>query len=326
MADSMVKSTQVHVHVDVLLIRLDRMGDLVLTLPADQELKNSVSRLWWVNESLQFLPRLSADKRISEGKSLNFSFSLFWKTIQNLRQLKPKAVLIFYAPPWIYWAVFFAGIRHRLGRYSQWFSFLTLTSGVRQSRSQSEKHELEYNRELLRLSFEKAGLKNWLEGAPMRSPLLLKSEEALVHGLPEKFVVVHPGMSGSALNWSLDYYEKVIRELNAQVSVVVTGSQQDRAYWEPLKQKIHLDSVIWLTSLNISQLLSVLKKAEMVIVPSTGVIHLATSVRTPVVGLYSPMLSQHPRRWGPLGDRNKTFILTETKPEEVIKYVQSFLA
>ena len=321
MADSDTKST-----LDLLLIRLDRMGDLVLTLPADQELEANVSKRWWVNQSLEFLPRLSKDPRQYEGISLTFSWSNFWTTVRRLRALRPSAVLIFYAPPWVYWAVFLAGIRHRMGRLSQWFSFLVLNGGVRQSRSKSEKHELEYNRELLRACIEKASLKKWLAGSPVRRPLQLQTPEALVQGLPSRYVVVHPGMGGSALNWSLDHYEKVIRELHSRVPVVVTGSEQDRAYWQPLRERIHLDNVIWLTSLNISQLLYVLKNAVAAIVPSTGVIHLAASVDTPVVGLYSPRVSEHPRRWGPLGDKAKIFILTETQPEQVIDYVQNLLA
>ena len=321
MADSDVKST-----LDLLLIRLDRMGDLVLTLPADQELKKSVSRRWWVNESLEFLPRLSVDSRDYEGVSLKFSWAAFWQIVNRLRVLQPKAVVIFYAPPWIYWAVLMAGVRFRLGRLSQWFSFLILNGGVRQSRSLSQKHELEYNRELLRASLHEANLHEWLEHSPKRAPLALQTPEAPVQGLPEKYLVVHPGMSGSALNWSLDHYEKVILSLSKKLPVVITGSEMDRSYWQPLSEKIHSDRVTWMTNLSIPQLLSVLKQASMVIVPSTGVIHLATSVRTPVVGLYSPRISEHPNRWGPLGENSKTFILTETPPEEVIDYVQNFLA
>lgn len=326
MADSAVKST----NLDLLLIRLDRMGDLVLTLPADQEIKTSVKRRWWVNESLEFLPRLSASPREFDGISLKFSWSGFWSTVKKLKNLKPEAVVIFYAPPWIYWAVLIAGIRYRLGRLSQWFSFITLNSAVRQSRSRSEKHELEYNRELLRSCLKKAGLNDWLESTPKRSPLMLQDPETVVAGLPSRYVVVHPGMSGSALNWSLDSYEKVIHDLNAEIPVVITGSLADRAYWEPLRQKfdakIRSENMMCLTSLSIPQLLYVLKNAAVVIVPSTGVIHLATSVQTPVIGLYSPVLSQHPKRWGPLGENTKTFILTETQPDQVTKYVQNFLA
>ncbi len=185
MADSAVKST----NLDLLLIRLDRMGDLVLTLPADQELKASVTRRWWVNESLEFLPRLSAAPREFDGVSLKFSWPLFWSTVQKLKNLNPRGVVIFYAPQWIYWAVFLAGIRHRLGRLSQWFSFVTLNFGVRQSRSQSEKHELEYNRELLRDALEKSGLQDWLEASPMRQPLELQTPNASVENLHSKYVL-----------------------------------------------------------------------------------------------------------------------------------------
>jgi ADP-heptose:LPS heptosyltransferase len=38
-----------------------------------------------------------------------------------------------------------------------------------------------------------------------------------------------------------------------------------------------------------------------VIAPSTGVLHLAASLGTVSVGIYSPRRVEHPRRWGPKG-------------------------
>lgn len=60
----------------------------------------------------------------------------------------------------------------------------------------------------------------------------------------------------------------------------------------------------WLAEqLSIGELLDVLSGARCVVGPSTGVLHLAASLDTPVVGLYSPRKVEHPRRWGPKGPR-----------------------
>jgi len=58
--------------------------------------------------------------------------------------------------------------------------------------------------------------------------------------------------------------------------------------------------VRWLVSeLTTAELLDVLAQAKSVVAPSTGVLHLAASLGTPALGLYSPRIVEHPRRWAP---------------------------
>ena len=58
--------------------------------------------------------------------------------------------------------------------------------------------------------------------------------------------------------------------------------------------------------LNIEQLLFVLSHAKHVVAPSTGVLHLAASLGTPVTGIYSPVRVQKATRWGPKGKNART--------------------
>jgi ADP-heptose:LPS heptosyltransferase len=49
------------------------------------------------------------------------------------------------------------------------------------------------------------------------------------------------------------------------------------------------------------ELVQLLAYAEYVLVPSTGVAHIAASLGTPVKGIYSPVTVHHPTRWAARG-------------------------
>jgi ADP-heptose:LPS heptosyltransferase len=58
----------------------------------------------------------------------------------------------------------------------------------------------------------------------------------------------------------------------------------------------------------------VLSQARLVVVGSTGPMHLAAALGAPVVALFSPLPSHAPDRWGPLGDGH-TVILPQPGSE-----------
>jgi ADP-heptose:LPS heptosyltransferase len=121
---------------------------------------------------------------------------------------------------------------------------------------------------------------------------------------PKQYVVVHPGMMGSALNWPqkkyIDYIEKILVE---NKKVVITGTDSDEPYLTEIKTKyLNHPQVTWLQSkLNISELIEILDGAEHVLAPSTGVAHLAAGLGVRTVAVFSPIKVHHPRRWAPRG-------------------------
>lgn len=55
-------------------------------------------------------------------------------------------------------------------------------------------------------------------------------------------------------------------------------------------------------------LAAILKEAAVFVGPSTGPIHLAAAVGTPVVALFGPVRTTGPERWGPLGEAHTVFV------------------
>lgn len=305
-----------------LFIRMDKIGDLVLSLNADQwaPVKDE-SNHWWVSKGLEFIPELAQPQRACTSFSKNFSVGEFSSCLRWLKQHKPERAFVFHAPWWVGFALLLAGVPYRVGRRSQWHSFLSFNFGVRQSRSQADRHESQYNIDLMSAALKKIEPQSSLEPT-LPAPLELSSpsqqrvlKDWRLEGV--SYVVVHPGMAGSALNWPTSCYIDLIRSLSASHKVVLTGSSMDRPYLDPIKQELkNQPNLLWLDEkLNLKELLIILNSAKAVVAPSTGVIHLAAALGTPCVGIYSPRRVERPLRWGPRGKSVTTFVPEGLDPD-----------
>lgn len=307
-----------------LFIRMDKIGDLVLSMNADQwePLRDETSH-WWVSKGMDFIPEHSQPQRAWTSFSKNFSISEFVKTYQWLKVHRPERALVFHAPWWVGLSLFLARVPVRVGRKSQWHSFLFFNFGVRQSRSRAERHESQYNIDLMYEAFKESLVPPGAV-AELPPPLKLNAPD-LGHDFllqwqlkPRFYVVVHPGMAGSALNWPTSSYIELIEKLSTHTEVVVTGSALDRPFVEPLKKALSQNAhVTWLDEkLDLKQLLYVLSQSSATLAPSTGVLHLAASLGVPSFGIYSPRRVERPIRWGPRGPQTFVFVPEDVGPDE----------
>lgn len=299
----------------LLLIRVDRIGDLVLTLPVDQqdELKRKYDILWWISQGLEFVLEASREPRQFLSIKKEGGWKEFWHLFKVIRAVRPHIAVIFQAPWWISLLCFLAGVRVRGGRRSQWHSYLFLNKGLRQSRSQSDKHESEYNFELLNhvLNIHNPKRPHLDLFVPESKTILNK------FGLQaKKYYVVHPGMAGSSRNANTSFYLQVIKNYSEKDTVVITGTKADLPYIEPLKEKLSGEqNILWLNEkLNGRELIAVVQESIATVAPSTGVVHLAASTGTKTLGIYSPVQTQWPRRWGPRGNDIQIFKPNVTCP------------
>lgn len=291
-----------------LCVRVDRIGDLVLTLPADFDLRASGDEVQWlISRGLSFIPQHSQPPRSFYQVDREFSLLRLKELVSWLTKERFDRALIFHAPFWIYLAVFLARIPVRAGRYSQWFSFLLLNRGVRQSRKEGQRSEIFFNYQLVNrcLGLVAKGAER-LEPLKLRSFLLPEDREAL--GLKSPYVVIHPGMLGSARNWAPELYRELAMDLSKDHQLVITGTPEDAHHWKPLEETLGERGLCLGGKLTANQLLGVLEGAELVVAPSTGVVHLAASLQVPTLGLYPPVKNQSPTRWGPKGSQVSTLV------------------
>ena len=139
------------------------------------------------------------------------------------------------------------------------------------------------------------------EGARWRFPagddgaLRVRPDLPVVAGLPARFVVVHPGADAPARAYPDHQWADVVGQLTGQgLSVVVTGSAAER----PLTAAVAGTTGVDLGGrLDVAQLAAVIAAADAIAVGNTGPAHLAAAVGTPVVSLFSPVVPLV--RWAP---------------------------
>ncbi|WP_413288807.1 glycosyltransferase family 9 protein [Bdellovibrio sp. HCB337] len=285
-------------------IRLDKIGDLICTMPVDQiDYLKDWEITWVISKGLSFIPDHSDPKRKYIELDKSNPKEARKQLEKLLREIKPDVAVSIQAPWWVSFILWKCKVAKRIGVLSKWDSFIFLNAGVRQKRSLSVKHEADYNLDLIKQIDP--------ENIPdVTAPILhLKADPQpawLTHRKlePKKYVVVHPGMAGSALNWPTQYYIELIAKLKTYDKVVLTGTAADEPWLKDIKEAYKNDpQVISLQgALNPSQLLYVLEQANTVFAPSTGVIHMAASLGTRVYGFYSPIRVQTEKRWGARGN------------------------
>jgi len=196
----------------------------------------------------------------------------------------------------------------RIGPVSKPKAWMQYNYPALQKRSRSIKNEAEYNLDLLKIFGydQPVGPKPALyfqpeEKATLTEKLSCRNSEFLSQG----YVVLHPGMSGSALNWPVAEYQALLAWLVGQgLLVVMTGSgeaEQElvcglREALDPKDREKTLDLVDQIT---LRELALLCKNSRLFIGPSTGPTHVAGAVDAPVISFYPPILVQSHTRWAP---------------------------
>lgn len=111
------------------------------------------------------------------------------------------------------------------------------------------------------------------------------------------YIAVHPGASVPSRRWPAERYRDVVRMLvSLGWAVVVTGNDDE----QDLTAHVAGDHGVDLGGrTDVEHLAGVLRSASALIAGNTGPAHLAAAVGTPVVSLYSPVISSV--RWAPHG-------------------------
>lgn len=113
----------------------------------------------------------------------------------------------------------------------------------------------------------------------------------------EPYVVLHPGTSVPARAWPAERHREACRALAAAgYRVVVTGAPDETDLTAYVAGE---DGVDRGGALGFAELARVLHGADAVVVGNTGPAHLAAAVGTPVVSLFAPTVPA--RRWAPYG-------------------------
>ncbi len=302
----------------ILLVRTDRLGDVILTLPMLPLLRRAYPD--------GFLGVLL--NRYTGGivKGNPFADLLLWYDGENgevpfgpmlraVREQRFDAVVLVHPTPRLAWLMFRAGIPVRIGTGYRWYSLL-FNRRVFEHRRDAKRHELEYNLQLLKelqcpvpdQIHPEFGIVVPQEAAE-RLGAVLRAQK-IDPGV--KPVVVHPGSGGSAKEWPPEYFGELIRKVARRHVVVVTGTAEEADTIQTVLRGGGATSLAG--KLDLMELAALLQNASVFVSHSTGPIHLAAALGTPVVGLYPQHPAMSERRWGPYTTRKRVFV--PAKPQD----------
>ena len=291
----------------LLFVRTDRLGEVLLNLPAVVALRAAypAARLTvMVHPDLRgLLERVPEIDQFIEYRGADTPW--WWSGIKLARRLSAERfdLAIVSNPKKVFHlATFLAGIPQRVGYDRKWGWLLTHRLPDR--KALGERHEVEYNLELVQHLRLPTTIPQWplfrLEREQREVLQLLER-----HGLQpsEPFVVVHPWTSNPAKQWPTDRFAALIRRVSDHlaVRVVLIGAAEERDRVDAVLRE-GAAAINLVDRLTLPQLAALLQRARLLVSNDSGPVHVAAALNTKTLVLFGTVSeATGPRRWGPWG-------------------------
>jgi lipopolysaccharide heptosyltransferase II len=292
----------------ILVIRVDLIGDVVLSLPAVRALKRA-----YPEAEIDFLA-LSASAGILANEPeiahvLTFD-PYFWRRWLGL--MRPRAwreansflrkmhdrrydLAVSISGDIASIVARLSGARRRVGYAEEAYPYL-LTDPVPGGRYGTPMHEVRY---VLALA-EAAGaevlasdrrLSLWVDGESTKQVAGMLADARTTRGRQGSVITVHPGArNGQAKRWPTGHIAalatRLARELDALV--VLTGAPGEASLAEAVERQCAGDVVNLCGKTSLPELAALLASSDLVISGDSGPMHIACAVGTPVVALHGP--------------------------------------
>jgi len=125
----------------------------------------------------------------------------------------------------------------------------------------------------------------------------------------DRLVLLHPGSGGSAREWKPENFATLAADLKKKgYDVVITGGKTETELVQRVAQNAGEGVRSLVSTLKLKEFAALIQTAKLFIANSTGPLHIAAAVGTPVIGFFAPVRVMSPKRWGPLTDQKKIFV------------------
>jgi len=279
----------------ILIIRTDRIGDVVLTLPVAEILKKERGAEVW------FMGRDYTQVLVDASPYVDGFLS--WDDLKNKGVLQSAAELrkhnfseVYIISPnfRVSLICLLSGIEKRVGTGYRWYSFL-FSQKIFEHRKTAEKHELEYNLSMVgwrgKYSFPAdffAGIKENKNSQTDNSKII---------------TIVHPGSGGSAADLPETHFSFITEKLceDGRFQVFLTGSKDEIE--KCMRVRGTSEATLLAGELSLSELTAFIKEGDLFISNSTGPLHIAAASGCFIVGFYPKVIQCSAKRWGPYTER-----------------------
>jgi len=300
---------------NLLIVRTDRIGDVVLTLPLAGIIKKHFPGC-----KITFLVREYTKSLVENHPFIDQVLILKEENgkpviSDNLKMISENrfdSCIVVYPTFITSFIIFLSRILQRIGTGYRWYSFF-FNSKIYQHRKYAEKHELEFNIQLL----ENLGIKEIIDRNNVEFELKINEEcnkkiENILSAenldLKKKTIIIHPGSGGSAMDLPVTKFKKIVRLLDERnkFNIFVTGSSGEQELCESIKTSEKIRNLSG--RFNLGELTAFINKADIFISNSTGPLHIAAALGKNVFGFYPKIKACLPDRWGPYSNKSVVFM------------------
>ncbi|MBI3315988.1 MAG: glycosyltransferase family 9 protein [Candidatus Omnitrophica bacterium] len=291
----------------ILFVRTDRIGDLLMNLPAIRLLRQAHPKAWltlMADESVSDLLKNHPDlDEVMTVSSARIKRDLFYRWALARRLKKAGFDLAVFSNPdkHLHSLGFWAAIPERIGYDRKRAFFLTRRLKFRES--VPPPHEIEKNLSLA--AFACGG--SWDGRIFLTADEFVKRhvDERLSRDLPEgDVVVIHPGTTNPRKRWDAGRFAELGDRVNAGgwPGLLLIGGHEEMTSAHAVTQKSRVKYVNWAGALSLGDLIALFQhpRVKILISADSGPVHVAWISGTPVVALYAQDVEGcDPGRWGP---------------------------
>lgn len=300
---------------NIAVVRTDRIGDMILTLPMCQGIKELIP-----NCKLTLIARRYVEPILYNCQILDQIFYIedFKGNLKELFNKIDIQVAFFPRPRFneVYYA-FKSNVPIRVGTAYRWYSFL-FTHKVKDHRKVSKYNEAQYNLRMVETFFKKKLELKYVKinVKPEAKAKVISVLETLNIQL-DKFIILHPGSGGSTITWPpFRFGELADMFIRSGFDVIVTGIEKESQLGQIILEYAPATKNL-IGRLDLYEIIALISLSKGVVANSTGILHIASVMEIPTVGLFpnTPHLSA--KRWGPIGPFSATLSPITTDPENL---------
>jgi ADP-heptose:LPS heptosyltransferase len=296
----------------ILVTRIDRIGDVVLSTPIPREIKkaypNSFVSVLVRNYTKDiYLNNPHVDEIILYDNEDSSEPKSFWQLVKEIKKFKFTHAFMLLPNESLTWIFFFSGITNRIGVGHKLYQFLSFTKYVDRKKYTPLRHEADYCLDMIR--------KIGIEPKSMEPEIFLSNDENQKKvGIKKKIapngellVGVNTTSGKSSPNLTIEEYKKLIVRLSEEINVRVMVMDNN-----PPDEIKNIESVIYQNiGLPLRESIINFAALDVLISASTGPMHICAALKIPTISMFCPLPACSPKLWGPLGNKSEIIL-----PEE----------
>ncbi len=291
-----------------LVVRLDHLGDLILTTPLVRALAKAGYSVDVVTTAYA-LPALTNNPRVNEQFAIEKiapDFPLRWLAFARwIRSKKYNAIMLPHArPKELLFASLFSGARVRVAMWGGIWGRLTGHRALRSGIVKSPRHMSDIWLDCARaIGIAPAGFQPEI--------FLASDEQQEMENIfrrrfgAKRVIAIHPGSGGNTCNLPHGEYGRFASLILDQtdLGIVVTGTLNERRTYLGWDEKTLSSDRLWLSAgeLTLRQLMALVAEVDLLVCVGTGPLHIASALETPTLSPFCPYVGVCAHVWGNLG-------------------------